>query len=165
MRDKTGFMISVERAMKVLLAIDGSEVSEAAVNEVLQRQWPAGSQLRVFSVVDMIGFPMPETDEYSLWEDESFKLAEAKVERAASRIRSAQTEKVEVTTLVVKGHAKHEILEEAERFAADLIVLGSHGFRGLTRFLLGSVSQAVAAHAKCSVEIVRLAVKSAGQDS
>lgn len=46
-------------------------------------------------------------------------------------------------------------MEEAEAFNADLIVAGSHGHGGLERFLLGSVSQTVAAHAKCSVEIVR----------
>lgn len=47
------------------------------------------------------------------------------------------------------------ILEEAEAFGADLIVVGSHGHGMLERFLLGSVSQAVALHASCSVEIVR----------
>jgi nucleotide-binding universal stress UspA family protein len=47
------------------------------------------------------------------------------------------------------------ILDEAERWDADLIVLGSHGYNGWQRFLLGSVSHAVATHAHCSVEIVR----------
>jgi nucleotide-binding universal stress UspA family protein len=48
------------------------------------------------------------------------------------------------------------ILEEAERWDADLIVLGSHGYGLWQRFLLGSVSQAVVSHARCSVEVVRL---------
>jgi nucleotide-binding universal stress UspA family protein len=56
---------------------------------------------------------------------------------------------------IVKGHPKHAIVDEAETWDADLIVVGSHGYRGLTRLWLGSVSQAVASHAKCSVEIVR----------
>jgi nucleotide-binding universal stress UspA family protein len=47
------------------------------------------------------------------------------------------------------------ILDEAERWGADLIVVGSHGYRAWERFLLGSVSQAVVSHAKCSVEVVR----------
>lgn len=56
---------------------------------------------------------------------------------------------------IVRGHPKHAIIDEAEAWDADLIVVGSHGYRGLTKLWLGSVSQAVASHAKCSVEIVR----------
>ena len=47
------------------------------------------------------------------------------------------------------------IVEEAERWGADLILVGSHGYGSVKRFMLGSVSQAVATHAPCSVEIVR----------
>ena len=61
----------------------------------------------------------------------------------------------EITTETVEGSPKRVILDEAERWDAELIVVGSHGRRGLQRFLLGSVSQAVALHAPCSVEIVR----------
>ena len=56
---------------------------------------------------------------------------------------------------MIEGPPKLVILEEAEKFGADLIVVGSHGYGFVERFLLGSVSQAVAVHAKCSVEIVR----------
>ena len=55
----------------------------------------------------------------------------------------------------MEGTPKHVILEEAETFGADLIVIGAHGYGIVERFLLGSVSQAVSLHAKCSVEIVR----------
>jgi nucleotide-binding universal stress UspA family protein len=60
-----------------------------------------------------------------------------------------------VSTEVLRGSPKHAIIEEAERWGADLIVVGSHGYSALERFLLGSVSQSIAHHAKCSVEIVR----------
>jgi nucleotide-binding universal stress UspA family protein len=50
---------------------------------------------------------------------------------------------------------KELILQDADEWGADLIVCGSHGRRGLSRFLLGSVSEAIATHAKCSVEIIR----------
>lgn len=53
------------------------------------------------------------------------------------------------------GTPEEAILDEAEKWDADLIVVGSHGFKGLDRFLLGSVSHDVAIHAPCSVEIVR----------
>lgn len=47
------------------------------------------------------------------------------------------------------------ILEEAKKWDADLIVMGSHGRRGLDRFAMGSVSESVAMTAHCSVEVVR----------
>jgi nucleotide-binding universal stress UspA family protein len=50
---------------------------------------------------------------------------------------------------------KSIIMDEAEKWGADLIVVGSHGHRGIERFLLGSVSEGVALHAKCSVEVIR----------
>ena len=62
---------------------------------------------------------------------------------------------MKITSAVPDGPPKRVILEEAEAFGADLIVLGSHGYGAFERFLLGSVSQSVALHAKCSVEIVR----------
>ncbi len=51
--------------------------------------------------------------------------------------------------------AKDAIIDTAQDWRADLIVVGSHGRRGLSRFLLGSVSQAVVAHAPCSVAVIR----------
>ena len=60
-----------------------------------------------------------------------------------------------VTTAVVLGFPKLVILDQAREWRADLIVVGSHGRKGLEHFLMGSVSEAVARHAACSVEIVR----------
>ena len=59
------------------------------------------------------------------------------------------------TGLVRTGDARHEIIDYAAAWPADLIVIGSHGRRGLDRFLLGSVSEGVVRHAPCSVEVVR----------
>jgi nucleotide-binding universal stress UspA family protein len=60
-----------------------------------------------------------------------------------------------VSTAVETGDTRERIIDSAERWFADLILLGSHGRRGATRFLLGSVAESVARHAPCSVEIVR----------
>jgi nucleotide-binding universal stress UspA family protein len=60
-----------------------------------------------------------------------------------------------VTTVILTGSPKRAIVEDAEEWGADLVVLGSHGLRTWERMLLGSVSQTVSAHARCSVEIVR----------
>jgi nucleotide-binding universal stress UspA family protein len=60
-----------------------------------------------------------------------------------------------ISSTVVVDSPKDAIVEEAERWGADLIVVGSHGYRCPDRAPLGSVSQAVATQAKCSVEIAR----------
>ena len=59
--------------------------------------------------------------------------------------------------MLAPGAPRPVILDEAENWGADLIVMGSHGYGAWKRFLLGSVSQAVVSHAKCSVEVVRCA--------
>jgi len=61
-----------------------------------------------------------------------------------------------VTTVFREGNPKDKILDEAESWGVDLIVVGSHGYGAIKRLFLGSVSLAVAANATCSVEIVRV---------
>lgn len=135
--------------MNILLAIDPSVHSEAAVSEVLARPWPAGSKVGVLSVVDSTMLI-----EALILIEASREDAEALVKNAAERISSRG---IEVSTAVVVGRPKVEIVEYAKGWGADLIVVGSHGRRGLTRFLLGSVAQAVIRHAHCSVEVIRAA--------
>ena len=148
--------------MKILVAIDGSEHSEAVVNEIALRHFPSDSEVRIISVVEP---PYPPTTDwgggvdmqlYDAIEKASRVGAGAAIEKAAARLRSDEgSRQLDVTTEVLAGSPKAVILEEAEAFGADLIFVGSHGHGMLGRFLLGSVSQAVALHAKCSVEIVR----------
>ena len=146
--------------MKILLAIDGSSFSDAAVKEIATRPWPAESEARIISVVEPPLLPTVETwvppDNYiQALEQAGEDQARSVLSKAADRITSEQRDKLRVTTEIVKGHPKHAIIDTAETWEADLIVVGSHGYRGLTKLWLGSVSQAVASHAKCSVEIVR----------
>jgi nucleotide-binding universal stress UspA family protein len=82
------------------------------------------------------------------------------VSEARHRLQAGRAMPLEATLVTRPGRAQDVILDEAERWGADLIVLGSHGYRAFKRFLLGSVSQAVATHAPCSVEIVRRAAPS-----
>jgi nucleotide-binding universal stress UspA family protein len=148
--------------MRILVAIDGSEQSEAAVDEIVRWHYPADSEVRVISVIEPPYFPTTYPGEgvdmklYGEMEKYAGEVARAAVEKAAAKLRAdAGSRQLNVTTKVISGSPKEAILEEAEAFGADLIVVGSHGYGMLERFLLGSVSQAVALHAKCSVEIVR----------
>ena len=95
---------------------------------------------------------MPET--YWLEAEQSARQqAEQAIEAAAAKF--ANRPDVVLSREVIKRNPKLVIVDEAERWGADWIVMGSHGYTGLKRMLLGSVSQAVSMHAKCSVEIVR----------
>lgn len=146
--------------MKILLAIDGSSFSDAAVKEVAVKPWPVDSEVKIISVVEPPLLPTVETwvppDNYiEALEAAGEDQARSIVKKAADRVREAQGDRLRVTAEIVRGYPKHAIIEEADSWNADLILMGSHGYRGLTRLWLGSVSQAVASHAHCSVGIVR----------
>jgi nucleotide-binding universal stress UspA family protein len=150
-------------AMKLLVAIDGSRFSDAAVAEVASRHWPDGSEVRLITAIHLPFVPTPETwalseDYYARAEKENRDQAEAALSRAIETIvqsNSGRTVPLTCHGEAVLGHPEEVILSMAQEWGADLILLGSHGHRALERFLLGSVSQAVAWHAPCSVEIVR----------
>lgn len=147
--------------MKILLSIDGSPCSEAAVEEVAGRPWPPDTQVRIISVIEPPGAltaePYMGVGGY-FEEVERLKRQQAEeiLARAAEALRAgtgiAQTG---IATEALAGSPKRTIVEEAEGWGADLIVVGSHGYDTWERMLLGSVSQSVAAHARCSVLIVR----------
>jgi nucleotide-binding universal stress UspA family protein len=148
--------------MKIVLAIDGSKFSEAAVHTIAKRARPEDTHVRVLHVVDppsllvareMGGYD-PALD--AVWEAEKHQ-AEALVATVADELRANG---FKVSTVVEEGDPKSKIIDEAARWGADLIIVGSHGRKGLERFLLGGVSDAVARHARCSVEIVRIPPRS-----
>jgi nucleotide-binding universal stress UspA family protein len=146
--------------MKILLAIDGSSCSDAAVRDVANKPWPVGSEVKIVSVVEPAMLPAVETwvppeDYIEALERAGDEQAREIVNKAATQVRQEQGSRLQVSTEIVRGHPKQAIIEEADACESDLIVVGSHGYQGLTRLWLGSVSQAVASHAKCSVEIVR----------
>lgn len=143
--------------MRILLAIDDSKFSEAATQTLIAQAKPGESEVRVIHVVDILTNPLPEMiGSYPGSEhgrDAQRKPAEALVEKAAELLRSKG---LQVSTAVELGNTKIKIIDAARDWHADLIILGSHGRKGLDRFLMGSVSDAVVRHAHCSVEIVRV---------
>lgn len=146
--------------MKILLATDGSAHSKAAVEEVARRPFPLNTKVRIVSAYEgapriMAIDPMGVSKEYYAAADHNaLKVAENASENAAKVLRK-KNPSLTITTTVIEGSPKSVILKEAEKFGADLIVVGSHGYGAVNRFMLGSVSHAVSLHAKCSVEIVR----------
>lgn len=144
--------------MRILLAIDDSKFSEAAAETVVEQARPPGTEVRILHVVEppplLVGRELGGY-EPALQNALEFQKhnAEALVAKTAELLR---VRGLKATATVEVGDAKSKILDAAEEWHADLIVLGSHGRKGLSRFLMGGVSDAVARHACCSVEIVRI---------
>jgi len=143
--------------MKILLAVDGSEHSTAAVEEFASRPWPQGATVRVLSAVERVVPPATE-----VWYDAGGSLEQARQEltRRAEQLTAGVAERLRAGGLTAEaavrdGDPRAVIVDEAGEWDADLIVVGSHGYTGLKRWLLGSVAQSVVGHAPCSVEVVR----------
>jgi nucleotide-binding universal stress UspA family protein len=134
-------------------------LQQQAVEEVACRHWTRGSEVKVLACVHVPIPDIPDTLLVSypirldMMEAERRRLAIV-VEQAATRLRETEHD-LKVETAVIDGSPKEAIVDEAEKWGAELIVVGCHGYGNVKRFLLGSVSQTVATHAKCSVEIVR----------
>jgi nucleotide-binding universal stress UspA family protein len=156
--------LSFPQGMKILLATDGYECSAKAVYSVANRPWPAKSQIRIISVVQLstienLATTSSQCPEYpnSLLE-EVWKEARTRAEEAISDARKTLTANgLNVCDCVATpvGEPRTFILDTAKAWGADLIVLGSHGRHGWDRLLMGSVAESVALHALCSVEVIR----------
>ena len=148
--------------MNILLAVDGSESSDAAVEALARRSLPEGTDVHVISVAEPPHFPETfvggggSVELNAEVERSAHERAQTAVTRAVDMLRAgSRGVRLNVTAEVASGSPKRVILERAETTGADLIVVRSHGRGMFDRFVLGSVSQAVALHARCSVEIVR----------
>jgi nucleotide-binding universal stress UspA family protein len=144
--------------MKVLLAIDDSLFSSVATDTLIAQVKTEGIEIRVLHVLEP--FPKDLAEVMGSKEHPDFAFARLKLRERAKELVAKAARKLEragfkVSSLIEEGDARSAILYQAEIWDADLIVLGSHGRTGLGRFLVGSVSEAVARHARCSVQIVR----------
>ena len=151
--------------MKIILATDGTRHSDAAVEIIKTFKLTDDDEIKVVSVVDM-AVPMA-LDIYSGYLPSTVEI-EAAVKENAEKVLEATSRKfrkffagedIRVTTEVLHGSPESRIVETAEEFGADLIVVGSHGYNRWERLLLGSVSDSVIHHAPCSVLVVRNPVK------
>lgn len=147
-----------EKPVRILIGVDNSVDSEAAVKAVCDRDWPKGTEAALLAVVDTVMSITPDPAEPSIvkWlevsEEEDWDQVRDLVEPAAQKLRNAG---IHTDILIRRGNPADQILEEAQTWDADCIFVGAKGTRGIDRLLLGSVSSAVAARAHCSVEVVR----------
>jgi nucleotide-binding universal stress UspA family protein len=150
---------------KVLIPTDGSKYSLAAARAVAARTWDADTAFEVMSVLEPLSravrYLYPPFGVLSDDSAEAAQLREQEMQHVLDAIK--ETEQIlKDAGLAISDHVLINvdapgklILEEANTWSADLIVMGSHGRRGIKRLLIGSVSENVAIHAVCSVELVR----------
>ena len=144
--------------LHLLIGIDGSPDAEAAVQAVATREWPVGSAVRLVTALDArmctaLAFMPPSGERGIEARDEDAQIWMSKtLEAMAAPLR---TRGLTVSSVIKEGDPKHVLLDEAEHWGADCIFVGARGLSRVERFLLGSVSAAVAARAHCSVEVVR----------
>ena len=161
-----------KRSPKIVVGVDGSADSNAAVNAVALRQWPPGTRILVAAIEQSIyaGTDVGMMGANTVWGGDprgagvpsSGSQSGTRIVAAAAATLRRCCPQASVATDVKLGDPKYAIIELADAWeeegtkGADCIFLGARGVRGVERFLLGSVSTAVAMNAHCSVEIVHL---------
>jgi len=148
--------------MKILFGTDGSEYSRAAID--FCRDIIADPQNTNIKIISAVNYQMPvptdpmgvSTEYFFQLEQSARRQAEEAVEQAKAQIYSLfPGVSIDVTTAVIDGSPSRVIVEAADEWKANLIVVGSHGHGFWSRVLLGSVSDSVVRHAHCSVVTVR----------
>lgn len=145
--------------IRILIGVDNSPDSNAAVEAICNRDWPKGTEVGLLAVVDTVMPVTTGTGEQAAavkWievaEEKNWDQVREVFEPWAERIRKAG---LHAEVLIRRGNPADELLDEAHTWGANCIFVGAKGTRGIDRLLLGSVSSAVAARAHCSVEVVR----------
>jgi nucleotide-binding universal stress UspA family protein len=144
--------------MKILIAYDGSKCANDALDDLKRAGLPRQAQASVISVAEL-WIALPSSHDF---------LEPSPVERPPGGEREALTlasnacaylrhqfPEWEIEAVSVSGSPAREIIDKAENWRAELIVVGSRGQSGLSRFLLGSVSQKIVTEARCSVRVAR----------
>jgi nucleotide-binding universal stress UspA family protein len=149
-----------DKPVRLVLGLDGSPHSAAALNAVTLRSWPAGTEVCVVIAKDVrLATVVPTLAPDLGWSFPTGVPGEDAQDWPAHAAQAAVTELhragVGAVPMVREGDPKRVLIEEAETFAADCIFVGARGMSRVEGFLLGSVSAAVAARASCSVEVVR----------
>ena len=134
--------------VRLIIGVDGTHNAELAVRADARRWWPAGSEVRLITSME----PLRIYGQYGSG-PESATVAARESLQAAEKILHATD--LKISSAIKEGDPKRILVSEAATWKADCIFVGVRGHSLLDRFLLGSVSAAVAQRARCSVEVVR----------
>ena len=138
--------------VRLIVGFDGSKGAETAVEAVAARKWPAGSETRIVNAT----WETPQFTSHQMagsiitWVAEEKARIKKMIDEAVDKLRAAA---LKTEAVVKEEDPKRLLIAEAESWGADCIFVGARGMGRIERFLLGSVSSAVAARAHCSVEV------------
>jgi len=140
----------------ILIATDGSEISEKAVRQGLALAKAVGARATIITVSE----PFPNFQSEFTTGEVIKQHQSSQQKEAASYLASAMATADEIgitasTLHVADSHSAEAILDAAQAKDCDLIVMGSHGRRGLGRLLLGSKTYEVVSHGHVPVLVVR----------
>ncbi len=152
--------LSRDESLHVLIAIDESEHSSHLIDHVIALPWKRGVKFRCVSVVKEINDDMYIDLDSNLTktiEEQQAELLQKHKGYAleASRRINRVYEQPIATAEAIYGEPLKELLEISKTWPADLVMLGSHGRSGIEKLIMGSVSEGMALHALCSVEVTR----------
>jgi len=134
---------------RILVAVDGSMYSDAAVERAIAMSDSYGGKISILTVVDM----NPEL--YAIAPDVADQVEMGAVSIVESAKELADKAGIEAETMVVQGAPHEKILSAAQESGADIICMGSHGRTGLRRLLMGSVTERVIGESKLPVLVVK----------
>lgn len=136
---------------RILVAHDGSKPSEKAMKKAFEIAGKFGSSVTVISVIpEFYLADILETDRVRI-----VKALEEEGRKMLEKIKGRHKGRHPLKTVLKQGSPAEEVLAEARRIKATLIITGSHGRHGAQKFLLGSVSSKIVDHADCSVLVVK----------
>jgi nucleotide-binding universal stress UspA family protein len=154
---------------RILLAYDGSDTAKLALEQAVRLAKDQQAQLRIATVVELMRYSLMTAGGYpfepaQLW-DALLEGGRKELEEAQANARSAG---VEAETVLLEDKEPSQrvagiLVKEAQRWDADLIVLGTHGRRGFDRLFLGSVAETLMRMATTPVLLVR--TKSGGMNA
>lgn len=155
MEKKKGFRMKSSIYRKIMVATDGSEPVRRAVDLAIEITKLSESKLYAVHVISM-GFYLITHSTSEEWKKEIDEQLIKEGKEATAYVENVgRAEKVEVESVILEGNPAEEIINFAEKNDIDLVVLGTHGMTGISRFLLGSVAENVVRHSKKPVLTVR----------
>jgi nucleotide-binding universal stress UspA family protein len=143
--------------MKVIIGVDDSPHSKAALDFVRKMRWPLNTRIIVLSAapLEVVAYTLVEAGGPSVIQEVQQELVKTHEELAARVERELRAAGLTTMARVERGDPRDVIVRVAEREHADLVIVGSHGRTGLPKLLMGSVASHVVTHAPCPVLVVK----------
>jgi nucleotide-binding universal stress UspA family protein len=143
--------------MNILVGIDDSPCSVAALEFVKTMPWPRGTKVELLTALQpaVPAYAMPDLSYSSYAVEAAQEQARIQQDLVSRFEREVRDVGFQTHATVVEGDPRTALIEAAKELRTDLLVVGSHGRTGLSKLVLGSVASHVVVHAPCSVLVVK----------